>query len=848
MLGADSSNSIILKLNSWPVPAQTRRLDFGWRSEDHSPYNPGHSLMVCPRSSALSPPIVADPPAVASVLPTSDLTRLDCAFAALTATLAFGVYHATMFPGLSGSGDAAKFAFVGKVLGTPHEPGYPLYVVISHLFSYLPFGSIAYRANLLSAVLAALTVAVGYFLVRRLGGGRLAAVSATLGLGLGRAFWSKALYAKTYPLNAVLVAAGVLMLLRWGKHQRQKDLYWAAALFALSAGNHLIVVALLPAVLLYPLLTNARTVLRPRTLATVAALVVLGLSLYGVILLRTWQEAPYLEARATNLSELVDVMTARRYWNEIGAFSFRAFVSTRIPAVTGLVEREFTWFGLPLLAAGSVVLLRRHPREALLCGVGALGVMVLTANMSSREDEGFLLPVFVLLWPVVGVGLQRLFDAVRRAPPALAGMLVIGLTAVIPTYQVTANYKANDHHRRTFEIRYFDALFEMLPNKSAFVGDAYGVNMMVFYKLHGEQAAGGRDIRWLPLRHAEIAQAWRDGYEVFAFSQGRLGLVDYGFQFEPVALSGEPVSEYLSVIRDHWIVVMAAVPGALPTLKPADAQAWKVAGATRGASFGHTRASYGLVGAMGARGPGLEELQTDGVDLFVEAGREIGRTGVVAPASIRVVADDAEAVVTVAGVDRARASSGAVIAIINPLGGVEAHALDPKQDLRVPFDMPLLPLYRLTRAATCADVGNLGWLDASAIVADGGAAVRIDNYRPFDARVVFYVIADGALAPRVTVTRGRGRPSLSFSTFSTSNPADRDRLRRQLMADGLRDLGRLGAAPSVSRIDVHVNDEGQYAALTIDFGGRPTYAMARTQVDLDNPERATMCGTSAKSP
>ncbi|MCX6542871.1 MAG: DUF2723 domain-containing protein [Acidobacteria bacterium] len=775
------------------------------------------------------------------------MTRLDGALAALAAAMAFGVYLATMFPGLSSSGDAAKFAFVGKVLGIPHEPGYPLYVLVSHLFSYLPLGSLAYRANLFSAVLAALSVAIGYFLVRSLGGGRVAAFSATLGMGFGRAFWGKALYAKAYPLNAVLVAAGMLMLLRWGVHRRRKDLYWAAGIFALSAANHLIVIALLPALLLYALLTNARELLRPRTLVVIAALVMFALTLYGVIPLRTWQQAPYLEARATSLSELVDVMMARRYWNEIGAFSVRALLSVRMPTVTGLVGREFTWIGLPLLAAGFLVLARRKPREALLCGLGALGVMTLTANMSSNEDEGFLLPVFILWWPVVGVGLQGVFNAVRRAPPTVAGVLAIGLTAVIPARQVTANYEPNDHHRRTFEIRYFDALFARLPDRSAFVGDTYGVNMMVFYKLYGEQAAGTRDVRWIPSKHEQVAQAWRDGYDVLAFGQGRRDLVDYGFQFEPVALLGEPVSEYLPVVRDRWIVAIAAAPGAVPGLKLTDGRPWNIVGATRGALAGRPRAPYGLVGAMGAHGPGLEATWADGFDLFVEAGHQIGRTGVVAPVSIRVAAGAASAVVTVDGVERARTERGAVIAIINPLGEVEAHALDPQWDLRVPFDMRLLPLYRLTRAGTCADLGSdKNWRDVSAMVADGRAAVRIDNFRSFEGRMILYLSADGVLAPTVTRTRGRGRPLLTFSTFATGNPSERDALQRALQADGLLELGPLAAAASISRLEVRVNDEGDFAALTIDFGGRPARATMRAEVDQNTPERATICGMSAR--
>ena len=67
------------------------------------------------------------------------MTKVLRAVAALSVTLAaFLVFRSTMYPGLVPFGDSPKFQFVGAVWGVPHNPGYPLYIVISHLFSELP--------------------------------------------------------------------------------------------------------------------------------------------------------------------------------------------------------------------------------------------------------------------------------------------------------------------------------------------------------------------------------------------------------------------------------------------------------------------------------------------------------------------------------------------------------------------------------------------------------------------------------------------------------------------------------------------------------------------------------------
>jgi hypothetical protein len=463
----------------------------------------------------------------------ADLTRIDLVVALLAGAVVFGAYLATAYPGLPPIGDGIKFAFVGKVLGVPHAPGYPLYVIVSHLFSYLPFGSLSYRMNVLSGLLGAVAVALVYLVTRRMGVGRTVALSAALACGLGDAFWAKSLYAKGYTLNAALVAGGVLVLLRFGRTLQVRDLYWAAAVFAVSVGNHLTVIALLPALVLFPLLSSPRVVLRVRTALVVVLIVLVGLSQYLFILVRTLQHAPYLEAHAIDLQQLWRVMTARRFAEEIGAYSLSTLVSTRVPVVASLVRTEFGIVGLLLTVVGFASLFRRRPRHALLFGLGALGVVSLTANMSSGEDQGFLLSVFVLVWPVIGVGLDRAIAALHRLPRQVAAIAAFALVVGLPGSQVVKNYARNDHHRETFETDYFDALFAGLPSRTVIVEDQYRTDMAVRYKLLGEGAAAGRDVRLIPPRPNVILAFKRRGFDILAFDVGRESLLAAGFRFRP---------------------------------------------------------------------------------------------------------------------------------------------------------------------------------------------------------------------------------------------------------------------------------------------------------------------------
>jgi hypothetical protein len=103
--------------------------------------------------------------------------------------------------------DTAKFQFIGRILGTPHNPGYPLYVLITHVFSYVPIGSVAYRINLFSALCGAGACVLMWLVFRRQGLGAVGAAGLAWAFGFGLTFWSQATQAEVYTLAALLFAA-----------------------------------------------------------------------------------------------------------------------------------------------------------------------------------------------------------------------------------------------------------------------------------------------------------------------------------------------------------------------------------------------------------------------------------------------------------------------------------------------------------------------------------------------------------------------------------------------------------------------------------------------------------------
>ena len=168
-----------------------------------------------------------------------ELSRRDRTWAVGIGLLTLALFVVTLRPGVGGPEDSPKFQFVGRVLGTAHSPGYPLYVVLTYLFGWLPGATLAYRINLFSALLAAIASTGAFVIGRQLGASRWASAIMTLGLATGMGFWRNAIVAEVYSLAAALVAAVIALLLWWDRSHRRAHLYAACAVFAAGLGNHL---------------------------------------------------------------------------------------------------------------------------------------------------------------------------------------------------------------------------------------------------------------------------------------------------------------------------------------------------------------------------------------------------------------------------------------------------------------------------------------------------------------------------------------------------------------------------------------------------------------------------------
>src|SRR5215207_10120570 len=208
-------------------------------------------------------------------------------WAALTALLVLAIYLTTLAP-TTAFWDTSEYIAAAKVLGIPHPPGNPLFVILAHAFGLLPLAaSYAVRINLFAAVTSAASAGLWFLVAERWLRGIVVPrwaryASAFGGVLVGATSWTvwnqSTVNEKVYTVSLLSIALVTWLVVRWGDDEpgahRDRWLVLIAYVLALTATNHLMGFLVLPALLVYILLTDWRVVLRPWAIVTFYALVI----------------------------------------------------------------------------------------------------------------------------------------------------------------------------------------------------------------------------------------------------------------------------------------------------------------------------------------------------------------------------------------------------------------------------------------------------------------------------------------------------------------------------------------------------------------------------------------------
>jgi tetratricopeptide (TPR) repeat protein len=203
--------------------------------------------------------------------------KLDWAAFWTATVVSFAVYFYTLAPTLTLE-DSGELAVAGDFLGVPHPPGYPIWTIISWIFTKI-FAFVTFRGQpnpawsigLVSAVFGALAAGVTAMLICRSGSDFLhqsrealhTATQATENLicGIGGVvgsllfafspgMWSQSTIIEVYSLNAFFLVLIFLLTYRWMSRPKDSVLYATGFVFGLGLTNYqVLLLAALPLII-----------------------------------------------------------------------------------------------------------------------------------------------------------------------------------------------------------------------------------------------------------------------------------------------------------------------------------------------------------------------------------------------------------------------------------------------------------------------------------------------------------------------------------------------------------------------------------------------------------------------
>ncbi len=356
-----------------------------------------------------------------------------------------------------GRADTFEFQVVAPQLGIAHPTGYPLYILIGKLFSFLPINSMAWRINLTSAAFATLAIVLIYRLivsllkliehpernakledlstslknpersdeprpeqsrrVEEVGAqskdaaskidNRLSAAIAAIALAASNVYWSQAITAEVYALNALFVAV-ILSLLSHllqprsatpalhpqrgasVRNLQSKIIYLLFLVLGLALSHHLTSVILIPSIFLTLIFAWPKLKLKQWLMAIGCLLI--GLTPWLFILLR-W---PALHnGAAMSISEWIGWIFGQRFG---GALNLSLWSDpARWSIVSRIVLDQFGLLGSIAAVIGLIVLFKRSWRVALITlGIFA-GYIFYGLVYNVPDVDVFIIPAFIIV-------------------------------------------------------------------------------------------------------------------------------------------------------------------------------------------------------------------------------------------------------------------------------------------------------------------------------------------------------------------------------------------------------------------------------------------------------------------
>ncbi len=403
------------------------------------------------------------------------------------------LYLRTLAPDVFVS-DFAEFQYLPAKLGLAHPNGFPFYMLLGWAWSHIPFGNVAWRMNLLSAIGGALAVGVTAGFAHGISRNRWVGVLSGGLVALTPTFWGYSLVAERYTLNLFFLVGSLWLIWMAGRESCKhpfSHLLLSSFLLGLGFSTHPSDTLFIPFWIVYALARVRMLRRRPQVWLAMIAAWVVPLFSFLYVPWRWSYFSGYPMVPGVGRSEavyrgLVHVWyTPPATWGKEKAYILglrgAAYGFARGGwryAIENLGWLAPTWrqeisVGIALAAlVGFVRLLFYDAPLAMLLAGFSVFLTLMVAYIKQGKNDAYLLPAFWTLLFFAGFSMDWIFAPLKNVRVRRAVMSISALGVVLLLICTAASrYPDRDMSRRS-DIRrwWLESLNVPLEDNAALLG------------------------------------------------------------------------------------------------------------------------------------------------------------------------------------------------------------------------------------------------------------------------------------------------------------------------------------------------------------------------------------------
>ncbi len=399
----------------------------------------------------------------------------------------FGIFLTTIPPTVY-IGDSGEISAAAYTLGISHPPGYPLYMLLGKIASFVPVGDMAFRINMLAAFLAimvflALYKSVVYaikitFEERENSSISLTAIVIALVYMFSYIFWFEAINAKggIYVLTILAEILCIYYCVRFTFERGKKHLYISAYIAGLLPALHH-TTGLITFFVIVALIVNFKDIKTRSKLTAMAMFLFSFTTPYLYLFIRVKAAPAICWGDINTAGQVVSHILRRVYYN----FPFIAFTSeTEFFKLKNYILQYWVSykFAFVFVLVGLIVLYNKKKGLFFAAGLfivlNILALFYFTGNSFSPAsiymNSGFYLIVDIITLIIAGMGLYRLAGFISDKA-GIKMIYCVMAALILPVILIFTYYGPDNLSRRYLAYDYAENMLRTLNSKDFLFAD-----------------------------------------------------------------------------------------------------------------------------------------------------------------------------------------------------------------------------------------------------------------------------------------------------------------------------------------------------------------------------------------